>query len=186
MPAFSPARLVGRRLRDKFSSANNSNLKVFKASVDGNWMIPPVQLAAADKVLSILSQVDSPGIAAYQKSADAYKKRIQAKETDIKARLAKANVASVKVIASARQADFLKWAGLNVVASFDSPRLTPQKVKDLVDQQGGRSDATITPDGRRRQSDCPELSEKLNLSTFAAWTIRPPGKKPSTATWISS
>ena len=62
-----------------------------------------------------------------RKSAEAYKKKIQAKETDIKARLTKANVSTVKVIASARQADFLQWAGFKVVATFASPQaLTPQ------------------------------------------------------------
>ncbi len=94
------------------ASANNPNLTVIKANVNGNWMIPSVQLAATDKVAGILAQVDSKNASAYQKSAEEYKQRIQKKEADIKARLAKANISQVNVIASNRQADFFNGPGL--------------------------------------------------------------------------
>ena len=82
------------------SSANNPALNVVKANVDGNWMIPSVQLAATDKVMSVLSEIDSKNASAYQKSAKLYKKTIQQKRLNIKDRLTKANVSTVKVIAS--------------------------------------------------------------------------------------
>jgi zinc transport system substrate-binding protein len=128
--------LPGETYVDKLvAAANNPNLKVVKATTEGNWMIPSVQSAATDKVLSALSEIDPPNASAYQKAAEAYKKRIQAKESDLRNRLTKANVSQIKVIASARQADFLQWAGFNVVATFASAQsLTPQVVKDLVDK----------------------------------------------------
>ena len=58
----------GEGYADKLiASANNPNLKVVKANVDGNWMIPSVQLAATDKVMSVLSEIDSKNASAYQK-----------------------------------------------------------------------------------------------------------------------
>ncbi len=173
----------GEGYADKLvSSANNPKLTVIKANVDGNWMIPSVQLAATDKVMSILSQIDSKNASAYQKSAEAYKKKIQVKETDIKARLAKANVSSVKVIASARQADFLQWASFNVVATFASPQaLTPQAVKDLIDK-GKAQGATLVINNLQDGQDAgkaiaQELGAKnLNLSNF-------PGSFDNTETW---
>lgn len=173
----------GEGYADKLiASANNPNLTVVKASVDGNWMIPSVQTAATDKVMSILSQVDSGEASAYQKAAEAYKKQIQAKETDIKARLAKADVATVKVIASARQADFLQWAGFNVVATFASPQaLTPQTVKDLIDKgraEGVKLVVNNLQDGQDAgKAIAQELGAKnLNLSNF-------PGGFDNTETW---
>ncbi len=173
----------GEGYADKLvASANNPKLTVIKASVDGNWMIPSVQMAATDKVMSILSQVDSQDALAYQKAAAAYKKKIQAKETDIKARLAKANVATVKVIASARQADFLQWAGFNVVATFASAQaLTPQTVKDLIDKgktEGVRLVINNLQDGQDAgKAIAQELGAKnLNLSNF-------PGGFANTETW---
>ncbi|MBM2824652.1 MAG: hypothetical protein HW402_316 [Dehalococcoidales bacterium] len=173
----------GEGYADKLiASANNPKMTVVKANVNGNWMIPSVQLAATDKVMGVLSETDSKNAASYQKSAEAYKKKIQGKETDIKARLTKANVAAVKVIASARQADFLQWAGFNVVATFASPQaLTPQTVKDLIDK--GKAEKVILvinnlQDGQDAgKAIAQELGAKnLNLSNF-------PGGFDNTETW---
>ena len=116
------------------SSANNPNLKVVKAGIPGNWMIPTIQSSAVDRVLAALMDVDSSNAQDYQAAAVKYKQAITDKDAEIRAKLVKANVASVNVIASTRQADFLTWAGFNVVGTFDSAAsLTPQAVKDLVD-----------------------------------------------------
>jgi zinc transport system substrate-binding protein len=173
----------GEGYADKLiASANNPGMTVVKANIDGNWMIPSVQMAATDKVMIVLSEIDSKNASAYQKSAEAYKKKIQAKDTDVKARLTKANVSKVKVIASARQADFLQWAGFNVVATYDSPQaLTPQTVKDLIDK--GKAEKVILvinnlQDGQDAgKAIAQELGAKnLNLSNF-------PGGFDNTETW---
>jgi zinc transport system substrate-binding protein len=173
----------GEGYADKLvASANNPKLTVIKANVDGNWMIPSVQSAATDKVVSILSQIDGKNTAEYQKAVEAYKKRIQAKETDIKARLAKANVASVKVIASARQADFLTWAGFKVAATFASAQsLTPQMVKELIDK-GKAEGVTLVINNLQDGKDAGKAIAQdlgvnnLNLSNF-------PGGFDNTETW---
>jgi zinc transport system substrate-binding protein len=173
----------GEGYADKLiSSANNPNLKVVKANVDGNWMIPSVQSAATDKVMSVLSDVDNKNASAYQKSAEAYKKTIQATETNIKNRLTKANVSSVKIIASARQADFLQWAGFTVVATFASAQaLTPQVVKDLIDK-GKASGVTLVVNNLQDGQDAGKAiaqdlgAKNLNLSNF-------PGGISNTETW---
>ncbi len=173
----------GETFADKLiASANNPNLTVVKANVNGNWMIPSIQLAATDRVMSVLSEVDSKNASAYQKSAEAYKKNIQSKEADIKARLVKANVSAVKMIASVRQADFLQWAGFNVVATFVGPQaLTPQIVKDLVDK-GKAEGVSLVVNNLQDGQDAgkgiaQELGAKnLNLSNF-------PGGIENTETW---
>ncbi len=173
----------GEGYADKLiASANNPNLTVVKANVNGNWMIPSVQAAATDRVAEILSQIDSKNAAAYQKSAEEYKQRIQAKEADIKSRLAKANVSQVNVIVSVRQVDFVKWAGLSVVATFGAPdTLTPQVVKELVDK-GRQSKVTVIINNLQDGKDAgkaiaEELGAKnLNLSNF-------PGGLDNTETW---
>lgn len=147
----------GEGYADKFiASANNSNLTVIKASVDGNWMIPSLQATAAGKVAAALSQVDSKNASAYNKSAEQYKQRISNKETEIKNKLQKANVAQVNVIASQRQADFLTWAGFNVVANYAGPNaLNPQTVKELVDK-GKAAKVTLIIDNLQDGKDAGE------------------------------
>jgi zinc transport system substrate-binding protein len=164
------------------TSANNPNLTVVKANIISANLTPSLQLAATDKVLSALNQVDSKNTSAYQKSGDEYKQRISAKETEIKAKLAKANASQTNAIASAMQADFLKWAGINVVAVYSDPKsLTPQIVKGLVDQ-GKTAKVTLIVDNVHNGKDAgkaiaEELGAKqINLSNF-------PGGLDNTETW---
>jgi ABC-type Zn uptake system ZnuABC Zn-binding protein ZnuA len=173
----------GEGYADKLiAAANNPAFVVVKANVDGNWMIPSVQAAAVDKVTATLSETDTKNAAAYQKAAEAYKKKIQSVETDIKARLAAADAAGVKVIASARQADFLQWAGFDVVGSYQSPQaLTPQAVQDFIDM-GRAAGVTLVvnnlQDGKDAgQAIAQDLGVKnINLSNF-------PGGFNDTNTW---
>jgi zinc transport system substrate-binding protein len=173
----------GETWADKFiASANNSNLQVFKANVNGNWMIPSVQSAATDRVAAILGQVDAGNNATYIKAAADYNTRISAVEADIKSRLSKTNVSQINVIASAMQADFLKWAGFNVIATYGQPEtLTPQLVKDLVDK-GRSGKVTLIIDNLQNGKDAgkglaQELgATQLNLSNF-------PGGFDNTETW---
>jgi len=173
----------GEGYADKLiASANNPSIIVSKANVDGNWMIPSVQATAVDKVLSALCEVDPDNTTAYQKAAEKYKQKIKAKETDIITRLTKVNVSKINVIASVRQADFLTWAGFNVVATFTSPQsLTPQVLKDLVDK-GKAGNVTLIINNLQDGQDAgkaiaEEISAKnLNLSNF-------PGGFSDTETW---
>jgi len=173
----------GEGYADKLvASADNPALVVVKASISGNWMIPSVQKAAVEKVLAVLSENDSKNAAAYQKAAEAYIKNIQSVEADITARLATAGVDAVKVIASARQADFLEWAGFSVTGSFNSPNeLTPQRVKELIDIGSGEGVMLVInnlQDGKDAGlAIAQDLgAENLNLSNF-------PGGFDDTATW---
>lgn len=173
----------GEGYADKFiASANNPKLAVVKASVDGNWMMPSVQTAAVDKVAAALSQADGKNDSAYKKSADEYKQRISTKDAEIKNKLQKANVAQVNAIASQRQADFLQWTGLNVVATYASPNaLNPQMVKELVDK-GRATKVTLVIDNLQDGKDAGKAmaedlrAKQINLSNF-------PGGFENTDTW---
>ena len=173
----------GEGYADKLvASANNPGLTVVKANVNGNWMIPSVQSAAADRVAEILGQADVPNAAAYTAAAAAYKQRIQKKETQVQARLAGANVSQISLIASVRQADFLQWAGFKVVATFvDAQSLTPQAVQTLIDQgraAGIKAVVNNLQDGKDAgKAVAAELGvTNVNLSNF-------PGGFDNTATW---
>lgn len=173
----------GEGYADKFiASANNPKLTVVKANVDGNWMIPSVQMAAVDKIAAALSQADGKNDSAYKKSSEEYKHRILAKEAYIKTKLQKVNITQVNAIASQRQADFLQWTGLNVVATYASPNaLNPQMVKELVDK-GKAAKVRLVIDNLQDGKDAGKAiaddlkTKQINLSNF-------PGGFENTDTW---
>ena len=164
------------------ASADNPDLTVVKIDIKGNWMTPPAQLEATDKIVAALSQVDSENSSTYQKSAAEYKDKIIAKEAEIKARLAKVNLSDVNVMCAFWQAGFVKWTGLNIVATYGDPEsLTPKVVRDLVDK-GREAEVTLIIDNLHSGRDAGKAiaeelgSERIILSNF-------PGGFDNTETW---
>jgi len=163
-------------------SADSPDLVVTILDIKGNWMTPPVQLEAADKITAALSQVDAPNSPAYQKSAGDYKEQVTAKEAEIKDRLAKTDLSGVNVLCDEQQAGFVNWVGLNLVATYGRPdSLTPQVVKELVDK-GRAGKVTLIIDNMQSGQDAgagiaEELgSARVILSNF-------PGCFEDTETW---
>ena len=163
-------------------SADNPDLTLVTIALEGNWMTPPVQLAATDRVATALSQIDSDNSVAYRQAAEAYQEKIVAKQAEIEARLAEVNPSGVNVLCVFWQAGFIKWAGLNVVATYGAPdTLTPQAVKELVDK-GREAGVTLIIDNLHSGRDAgagiaEELgSDRITLSNF-------PGGFDNTETW---
>ena len=167
---------------DLISSANNPDLTVVTIEVQGNWITPPVQLEATDKIAVALSEVDNENSPVYQQAATEYKNRVMAKQAEIEDRLAAANFSDVNVICSFWQAGFVSWTGLNVVATYmDANSLTPKVVQELVDQ-GKTENVTLIVDNLHSGRDAgagiaEELGcERIILSNF-------PGGFDNTETW---
>jgi len=168
--------------QELITSANNPDLTVVKIDIKGNWMTPSVQLAAIDEITAILGQVDAKNSSAYQESAAGYKDKIEAKEAEIEAKLAQANLSDVNVMCAEMLIGFVEWVGCNLVASYGRPdSLTPQVVKELVDK-GRAAKATLIIDNLQSGRDAgagiaEELGcKRLILSNF-------PGGFDNTETW---
>ncbi len=164
------------------ASAGNPGLTVVTIDVQGNWMTPPVQRAAVARVAEALGQVDNRNSSAYLEAAADYQEMASAKEAEIRARLAEADVSRVNVVGAFWQAGFLQWAGLNVIATYGDPdSLTPQKVKELVDQ-GREAGVTLVVDNLHSGKDAGKAiaadlgAERVILSNF-------PGAFTGTETW---
>ncbi len=165
------------------AAANNPNLKLVTISVEGSWMTPEVQLAATDKVAATLSEADTQNSKTYQQHAAAYKDRVTAKEARIKARLAEANLASIKAIGAFWQADFIKWTGINLIATYnDAPdSLTPPVVKDLVDKGKAANVTLIIQNLQSGPEAGKAMAEELGVRRITLSNF--PGGFNNTETW---
>jgi zinc transport system substrate-binding protein len=168
--------------QELIDSANNPDLTVIKIDLEGNWLTPPVQIAAIDKITASLSQLDAGNGSAYQKSAAEIKGMVEAKGAEVEERLAKANLSRVNVMCAEMLAGFIQWAGFNTVAAYGRPdSLTPQVVKELVDK-GREGKVTLIIDNMQSGQDAgagiaEELgSARVILSNF-------PGGYENTETW---
>jgi len=168
--------------QELIASANNPDLTVIKIDLEGNWLTPPVQIEAIDKITASLSQLDADNGSAYQESAAEVKGMVEAKGAEVVERLAKANLSSINVMCAEMLAGFVSWAGFNTVAAYGRPdSLTPQVVKELVDK-GREGKVTLIIDNMQSGKDAgagiaEELgSARVILSNF-------PGGYENTETW---
>jgi len=98
------------------------------------WMTPPVQSQASERVAEELAQIDPDNASYYRGNAAAMVAMIDVKGDECLARLQADNVAQVKVMCSEMQADFVSWAGFDVVETYGRPEsFNPQKVQELID-----------------------------------------------------
>jgi zinc transport system substrate-binding protein len=167
---------------DLIASANNKDLTVVKVDLPGNWMTPPVQRDAADKIAAALAQIDPDNSTAYQKAASEYKAMVTAKESEIQTKLSQVNLSAVNVLCDEQQADFVKWAGLNIIATYGRPEtFTPQVVKDLVDK-GREGKVTLVIDNMQTGGESGKsLAEELGVGHIVLSNF--PGGYENTETW---
>ena len=172
--------------QELIASADNSDLSVVTLDIqtteNQNWMVPAVQREAVDIIASALCQVDTEKYAVYQELATECKDKISAKEVAIEAQLAQADPSSVNVICAEMQAGFIKWVGLNIVATYtrDDPDV-PQVARELVDK-GRVGNVTLLIDNLQSGQDAAKAiaadigCTRIILSNF-------PGGFDDTETW---
>ncbi len=172
---------------EKFSqelidSANNPDLSVAKLGIEGNWMTPSVQQEAADEIVGALTKADAENSSYYQKSATEYKDMIAAKEAEIKAKLAQANLSTINVMCSDQLPGFVEWVGLDIVDMYGRPdSLTPQVVKELVDK-GREAGVTLIIDNMQSGQDAGAgIAEELGCARIIISNF--PGGFENTETW---
>jgi zinc transport system substrate-binding protein len=167
---------------DLIASADNPNLTTVKVEISGNWMTPPVQREAADKIAAALAQVDPDNSAAYQQAATEYKDAVTAKESEITGKLGNLNLSSVNVLCNEQQTGFVKWAGFTVVSTYGRPEtFTPQVVKDLEDT-GKEGNVTLVIDNMQSGGEPGKvLAEDLGIKHIVLSNF--PGGYDNTDTW---
>ncbi len=121
-----------------------------RVEVDGNWMIPDVNLKASEKILNILLKIDPLGEKVFQTNYTAYKKELEDLEKNIEE--LKKGIGRIKVISSTRQKEFLQWLGMDVVSEFDENEMSVKELKELI-KKGKENNVKIVVDNLQRESD---------------------------------
>jgi zinc transport system substrate-binding protein len=122
-----------QNIKGAVEAAENPDLVITVLNVTGNWMVPTVQAAAADKIAQALGEIDPENAAYYQGNATERVQAILAYGEDVKERLLGAGVEGVKVICAEMQAGFVRWAGFNITTTYGRPEdLSPADVGQLL------------------------------------------------------
>lgn len=166
-------------------SADNPDMEVVTIEIQGSWMTPPVQLQAIDKVTEALSRVDGDNAAEYEKNAEAYKKEIQAAETEVKSMLSKEPLSEVNVLCAGWQAGLIGWCGFNVVKTYGLPvPPTLGEIEDLIGL-GREAGVSLVIDNLHDNPDAGKpIATELGCKRVVLYNF--PGVDESTDTWIET
>ncbi|MCD6568471.1 MAG: zinc ABC transporter substrate-binding protein [Dehalococcoidia bacterium] len=164
-------------------AADNPELVIKVIAVEGNWMAPPVQVEALDKIAQALGEIDAGNERYYQQRAKERRQVILDKGEEVQARLQEARLDEVKVICSEMQQGFAGWAGFDVVATYGRPEeLSVARVGELIEQARGAG-VTLVIDNL--QSGDTSMSQALANDIGAAQVTVSnfPGGFKGTETW---
>jgi len=165
---------------DLIEAGDNPDLAVVVIDIVGNWMAPPVQAEAVNKITSALTQMDPENGAFYQQRATDRIEAIVAKGEEVKARLQDMGVDGMKVVCAEIQTPFLRWAGFDIVATYGRPEDLSSATLEEVITQATAAGVTLVIDNLQ-SGEIPTLAEDigavhLTLSNF-------PGGFRNTETW---
>lgn len=175
---------------EKFSdelinSVGNKELQKVVLDVKGNWMAPPVHMAAIDKITASLIEADPENAEAYNAAAAELKEEVERIGQEQKRRLEEAGVSNVKVLVADMQAGFIKWTGLDIVGTFGRAEdMSPKEMEELINL-GREKGVTLVIDNLQSGKEAgigiaKEIGAKqVTLSNF-------PGGFPGTDTWADA
>jgi zinc transport system substrate-binding protein len=119
----------GKWIEGFLDGIKSGSLHKTVVATEGNWMIPEVNIKAAQEITGILMSFDAKNILYYKDNLERYKKKIMAESAQIRKIFKKHK--GKKVICSEHQKDFLVWLGLNVVKAYG--RAEDQNIKEMAD-----------------------------------------------------
>jgi len=164
-------------------AAENPDLIIMVINVTGNWMTPPVQAEAVDKIAQALGEIDPENAAYYQEKAAKRAQAILAKGEEVEDRLLEAELEEVKVICADMQAGFVEWAGFNITATYGRPEdLSVADVEQLVTEAKEAGVALVIDN---LQSGATAASETMaqDIGAIQVTISNFPGGFENTETW---
>ncbi|MGA8849247.1 MAG: metal ABC transporter substrate-binding protein [Dehalococcoidia bacterium] len=172
-----------QNVKGAIEAAKNPDLIITVLNVTGNWMVPSVQAEAVDKIAQALGEIDPQNAAYYQEKAAERAQAILAKGEEVKNRLLEAGVDGVKVICAAMQADFVEWAGFDVVATYGRPEdLSPADVAQLV-TEAKQAGAALVIDNLQSSSATLGAALEPDIEAIPVTISNFPGGLANTETW---
>ena len=164
-------------------AADNPDLIITVINITGNWMTPPVQAEAVDKIAQALCDIYPENAVYYHGNATEMVQAILDKGEEVANTLQEAGVEGVKVICAEMQAGFVKWAGFDIVATFGRPEdLSPTDEAQLV-TEAKQAGVALIIDNLQSGSTTLGASIEQDVEAIPVTISNFPGGFENTETW---
>ena len=136
---------------EKLIKSSKNRLPVRTVGIEENWMIPDVQIRAAEEIAGILTAANPDEKKWYQENLADYEGEVRTLTTKIEK--IKKGSDNVKIICSSQQEGFLKWLGFKIVASYGRPEeLSPGEIMGLIEEARDKN-VTLVVDNLQSGAD---------------------------------
>ena len=163
------------------------SIRLFQLGLERDWLLPSSQLEAAEKIATILADIDEKRSAFYRQSVAAYKKKVDYQEAYIIARAISTymskSLPSTNVICEEHLRDFFVWIGLDVSATFNEIRpLTDEEINGIIEQ--GKKDKVILVANSAQYSSQAGVKIASALNVELIFLTNFPGNPSTSETWM--
>jgi zinc transport system substrate-binding protein len=170
---------------DIIQAAGNRTLKKAVLDVPGNWMAPPVQIQATERIAAVMAEANPTHGDKYRAAAERRKAEVERVGSVQAGRLAQVRVGRIAVLVNDMQADFLRWSGFQVVGTFGRGEdMSPRDMEDAI-RLGRATSVRLVVDnlqsGKQAGVGIAKAigGSQITLSNF-------PGGFPETGTWAKA
>ncbi len=173
----------GKQFGDRIAQASgNPALERVAIEPPDNWMIPSARMKATDGVAEALAKADPGHAAVYRAAAERRKDEVR-RVGDVQAqRLATAGVSRIPVLANGMQADFLRWAGFQVVGTFDRGEdMSPVDVENAISLGRAKSVRLVVDNLQSGKQAGAGMAGEIGAAHVTLSNF--PGGFPDTDTW---
>ncbi|MCM8788278.1 MAG: metal ABC transporter substrate-binding protein [Candidatus Omnitrophica bacterium] len=118
---------------DISKSVPDAGSRMFKIDVPGSWLVPEIQIKAAEKIAEALKNTDPEHKKIYENNLQLHKKEMKKVDRKIKNFVFNHKLKGIKVICSDMQKDFLTYLGFDVIDCFGrDEEITPGQITRLI------------------------------------------------------
>ena len=123
------------KIEDSLGGLKSKGLKTFLVKSQPGMCIPQVYLDTCREICSILSEEFPDKKSFFEQRLDLVSKRMEEISTNLRTKIDYSGLASVEVIASGHQSEFVNWLGLETVAQFSGSDLeTAGNINDCLNK----------------------------------------------------
>jgi len=166
-------------------ASGNRAFKRVVLETPGNWMVPSAQIEATDRIAAVLAEVDPVHAGIYRAAAERRKASVQQTGAVQARRLADADIGRIAALANDMQADFIRWAGFQVVGTFvRAEDMSPSGVEDAIRQGRAKSVRLVVDNLQSGKQAGYGIAKEIGAAHVTLSNF--PGGYPDTGTWAKA
>ena len=147
---------------DLFARSERKKSLKYEMSTRGSWMLPDVNITAAEEIMNLLAEYDEANENYYRKNYVDYVEKVRTAAKNIKESV---SFEGIRVICSEMQKDFAEWLGFSVLKTYGRPEdLTLQQMAGIAYAGKNENVELVIDNLQSGGSSLKQLSKEINAA----------------------